>query len=243
MQEKEQQLPFEDAMKQFLQTYAQEQFGANADGEELMERAREEMEGFRRLMTYYKCAIMEVQTKFQVLSEEASLTYDRNPIESIKSRLKSVDSIREKLRRKGLPFTSASIERNIHDVAGLRIICSFPEDIYLVRGWLLEQDDIRLIEEKDYIRHPKDNGYRSLHLIVEVPIFLQKEKRPMRVEVQFRTIAMDFWASLEHKLKYKKNVAGADITEQLRQCAEESAALDLRMEAIRQQIEQIPANN
>ena len=188
------------------------------------------------LMAYYRCAIMEVETKFKVLNEQFSLEYDRNPIESIKSRLKSLDGIVKKVRRKNIPLTMEAIEENINDIAGIRVVCSFPEDIYLLAKCLLQQDDIRLIEKKDYIKNPKENGYRSLHLIVAVPIFLQNEKREMKVEVQLRTIAMDFWASLEHKVRYKKNIP-ADETERLAQelteCAEISAELDQRMQDIR----------
>ncbi|MDD6445765.1 MAG: GTP pyrophosphokinase family protein, partial [Lachnospiraceae bacterium] len=188
------------------------------------------------LMAYYRCAIMEVETKFKVLNEQFSLEYDRNPIESVKSRLKSLDGIVKKVRRKNIPLTMEAIEENINDIAGIRVVCSFPEDIYLLAKCLLQQDDIRLIEKKDYIKHPKENGYRSLHLIVAVPIFLQNEKREMKVEVQLRTIAMDFWASLEHKVRYKKNIP-ADETERLAQelteCAEISAELDQRMQDIR----------
>ena len=161
---------------------------------------------FKRLMAYYKCAIMEVETKFKVLNQEFSLEYDRNPIETIKTRLKSPDSIVKKLAKKDVPLTVESIEKNLNDIAGVRVICSFPEDIYVLADCLLQQDDIKLIEVKDYIKNPKPNGYRSLHLIVEIPIFLKDEKKNMRVEVQLRTIAMDFWASLEHKLSYKKDI-------------------------------------
>ena len=125
----------------------------------------------KTLMAYYQCAIMEVETKFRVLNEEFSLQYDRNPIESIKTRLKSIEGILKKLRRKNLPLTLASIEQEIRDVAGIRVICSFKEDIYMLANCLLEQDDITLIERKDYIEHLKESGYRSLHLIIEVPIF------------------------------------------------------------------------
>ena len=138
-----------------------------------------------------------------MLNEQFSVQYDRNPIETIKTRLKSMESIAGKMRKKELPLTLASLEEHLFDIAGIRVICSFPEDIYLLADCLLKQDDIRLIQKKDYIRNPKPSGYRSLHLIVEVPIFLEKEKRLMKVEVQLRTIAMDFWASLEHKLRYK----------------------------------------
>ena len=198
----------------------------------------------RTLMAYYQCAIMEVETKFRVLNEEFSLQYDRNPIESIKTRLKSIEGILKKLRRKNLPLTLASIEQEIRDVAGIRVICSFKEDIYMLANCLLEQDDITLIERKDYIEHPKESGYRSLHLIIEVPIFLQNEKRPMKVEVQLRTIAMDFWASLEHKLRYKKNIPAEQLDElsrELYSCAENIASIDERMNGIHIQMEKTMA--
>ena len=164
---------------------------------------------------------------------------DRNPIESIKTRLKSADSILNKLERKGLPITLEAVEEHINDVAGIRVICSFVEDVYLIADALLSQDDIKLIQEKDYISNPKQNGYRSLHLIVEVPIFLAEEKRPMKVEIQLRTIAMDCWASLEHKLKYKKSyVYTEEMADELFQCAVISARLDAKMETIRKKIEE-----
>lgn len=191
-------------------------------------------------MTYYSCAIMEVETKFKVLNEQFVLNRDYNPIETIKTRLKSPESIVEKLKRKGAPLEVESIEYYLSDVAGIRVICPFINDIYTLAECLLEQDDITLIEKKDYITCPKQNGYRSLHLIVEVPIFLQNERRPMKVEVQLRTIAMDFWASLEHRLRYKKNLR-SELSEQLsaelKDCAEQSAALDLRMENIKDLID------
>ena len=204
--------------------------------DEFLDFMEENTKPLDTLMAYYRCAIMEVETKFKVLNEQFSLEYDRNPIESVKSRLKSLDGIVKKVRRKNIPLTMEAIEENINDIAGIRVVCSFPEDIYLLAKCLLQQDDIRLIEKKDYIKHPKENGYRSLHLIVAVPIFLQNEKREMKVEVQLRTIAMDFWASLEHKVRYKKNIP-ADETERLAQelteCAEISAELDQRMQDIR----------
>ena len=151
---------------------------------------------FEQLYSYYKCAIMEIETKFRVLDEEFSLEYDRNPIESIKSRVKSENSLLKKVRKKNISLSLESIEKNIWDIAGVRVICSFPEDIYVIEKCLLKQDDIHLVERKDYIENPKPSGYRSLHLIVEVPIFLQNEKRNMKVEVQIRTIAMDFYRCL-----------------------------------------------
>ena len=192
---------------------------------------------YKELMAYYKCAMMEVETKFRVLSEELSLEYDRNPIETIKTRLKSVESIGDKMTSLGLPLTVESIEQNLHDIAGVRVICGFPNDIYTLADAFLNQDDITLIEKKDYIANPKPNGYRSLHLIVEIPIILHDEKKMMKVEGQFRTISMDWWASLEHKIRYKKEVEiPSGVATELKECAEAAAILDNRMESIQKRI-------
>ncbi len=192
------------------------------------------------LMSCYRCAIMEIETKFRVLNERFSLTHDRNPIDNIQTRLKSPESIHEKLIRKNLPLTLEAVEENLFDIAGVRVVCSFVDDIYMLADCLLRQDDITLIRRKDYIKNPKENGYRSLHLIVEVPIFLQKEKKLMRVEVQLRTIAMEFWANLEHQLRYKKSLSPkiiARTTRQLNECAQLSSILDSQMQDIRDMIE------
>jgi len=191
----------------------------------------------QRLMSYYRCAIMEIETKFRVLDEEYSLQHDRNPINSIKSRLKKFASIMEKMERKGYELSADSIEQNLNDVAGIRVICAFEEDVYTLADALLRQDDITLIRKKDYIKNPKSNGYRSLHLIVSVPIFLNNEKRIMKVEIQLRTIAMDCWASLEHQLRYKKNTkADEEIEQELLECAQLSFELDERMDKLRDSI-------
>ena len=191
-------------------------------------------------MAYYKCAMMEVETKFRVLSEELSLEYDRNPIETIKTRLKSVDSIGDKLTLLNVPITVSSIEENLHDVAGVRIICGFPSDIYTLADAFLKQDDITLIAKKDYIKNPKPNGYRSLHLVIETPVFLSDGKEIVNVEVQIRTIAMDFWASLEHQLKYKTDSeVSADLAQQLKECAETIAATDLKMQSVYKALKEI----
>ena len=188
---------------------------------------------YKELMAYYRCAMMEVETKFNVLNEELSLAYDRNPIETIKSRLKSPESIVDKIARKGLPLTIDSIEKNIRDIAGIRVICSFPSDIYMLADCLLSQDDITLIERKDYIEHPKPNGYRSLHLIVEIPIFLHNQKRLMKVEVQLRTLAMDLWASTEHKIRYKKDIyISPEDSQALLECAHGCSEIDRKLEQI-----------
>lgn len=210
-------------------------FASNIDRETLEWTQRKSI-NFQRLMSYYKCAIREVETKFRVLDEEYSLSNDRNPISSIKSRLKSLPSIMDKLERKNVAFSVMEIEKNLNDVAGIRVICSFLEDVYTLADALLKQDDITLIEIKDYIKNPKQNGYRSLHLIVEVPIFLEKEKKKMRVEIQLRTIAMDCWASLEHQLLYKK---GTEFTEDMKnsllKCAQITVELDSEMDLLRKE--------
>ena len=200
---------------------------------------REQYEAFTKLMAYYRCAMMEIETKLNVLNQEFSLRYDRNPISSIKSRLKSPASIREKLTRRGIDVTIENIEACLNDVAGVRVICAFPEDVRTIAKALLKQDDVELIEQKDYILNPKANGYRSLHLIVGVPIYLAHEKRKMRVELQLRTIAMDFWASLEHQLRYKKDVVFTDeMAKELKFCAELSAELDRRMDHLRESVQE-----
>ncbi|MCI8963689.1 MAG: GTP pyrophosphokinase family protein [Eubacterium sp.] len=192
---------------------------------------------FREMMMMYSCAIKEVKTKLQVLNDELSITRKRNPIEFIKSRIKQPTSIASKLKRKGCPVTVESAMDVLSDVAGVRVICAFIDDIYKVADMLTAQDDIELIKRKDYIKNPKMNGYRSLHLIVEVPVFFSDHKELMRVEVQIRTIAMDFWASLEHQLKYKKDIDDAEnIMYELRACADVINRTDYHMQSLRDRI-------
>ena len=208
----------------------------NLMSDEFLDFVNKNMKPIEKQMSYYQCAIMEVETKFKVLNEQYSLEYDRNPIESIRTRVKSYESILKKIRKKDIPITMEAIEENIKDIAGVRVICSFQDDIYALEESFLKQDDIELIERKDYIKNPKPSGYRSLHLIVQVPIFLQNTKKFVNVEVQFRTIAMDFWASLEHKMRYKKDIPESQVKflqEELYDCAEQSAKLDERMQGIR----------
>ena len=177
---------------------------------------------FQQVMMMYTCAIREVKTKLEVLNDELSVRNQRNPIEMIKSRVKKPMSIVEKLQRRGLPISLESMVDHLDDVADM----------------LVRQDDITVVAIKDYIKNPKPNGYRSYHMIVEIPVFFSDCKKPMRVEVQIRTIAMDFWASLDHQLKYKKEVVNEkEISEELRQCAEVIAQTDQKMYEIRQQIE------
>lgn len=191
---------------------------------------------FRELMAYYKCAMMTVETKFQVLNEELCLQHDHKPIETIRTRLKTPESIIEKMLRRGYGQSMESIEQNLNDIAGVRVICPFPEDVYMLADALLRQEDVTLIRRKDYIQNPKPNGYRSLHLIVTVPIFLAKETRTVKVEIQLRTLAMDTWASLEHRLCYKQdNVFTQSMAQELYHCAQLCAEFDARMDHLKTQ--------
>ena len=185
---------------------------------------------FDLLMSYYECAIMEVETKFRVLNHELSLEYDNNPIESIKTRVKSYDSILKKIRRKNIPLNLRAIEDNLKDIAGVRVICSFPDDIYKLAESFLKQDDITLIERKDYIKNPKESGYSSYHMIVEVPVKLTQKTIYVKCEIQIRTLAMDFWASFEHKVKYKtKNDVNPKMSKELVSCAKMINKFDTKM--------------
>ena len=192
---------------------------------------------YKELRMMYACAIKEVQTKFEVLETEFKVRYQRNPIAAIQTRLKSSSSIVEKMIRKGIPFSLENLEAEIHDLAGIRVICSYVDDIYALAEALISQDDITLVERKDYISSPKPNGYRSLHLIVSVPVFFSQQTRQIRVEVQIRTIAMDFWASLEHKIYYKfEGHAPAYISHDLQECAEIVGMLDAKMLSLNEAI-------
>lgn len=194
---------------------------------------------FQDAMMMYNCAIREVKTKLEVLNDELSVRNQRNPIEMIKYRIKQPHSIIEKLKRKGFPLTLQSMMENLDDIAGVRVICSFVDDIYALAGMMMRQDDVHVLQIKDYIRNPKDNGYRSYHIIAEVPVYFSDQKSFIRVEIQIRTIAMDFWASLDHELKYKKEIPDAEeISEELRACADIIADTDEKMLAIRRRIEQ-----
>ncbi|MGP1577385.1 MAG: GTP pyrophosphokinase [Treponema sp.] len=194
---------------------------------------------FIELMMQYECAMLEIQTKLEVLNKELSLNSDKNPFEAIICRIKKPISIINKLKKLNLEVTIENIEKELHDVAGIRVISTFPNDIYLLAEKLCSQDDIRLLQRKDYIKNPKPNGYRSLHLIVEIPVFFAEGKKLMQVEVQFRTIAMDFWASVEHKIYYKKthDCHTVQIADQLRSCADAIHAMDVRLQEISEEIE------
>ena len=201
---------------------------------------------FATTMQEYRAGISEITTKFKILDEDFKVRLDRNPIHTITSRLKSPRSLLEKMQRKGLPLTIPSMRENLHDIAGVRVVCNYLEDVSEIAEALLCQNDIRLIERKDYITCPKESGYRSLHLVVSVPVFLSDRSSEVPVEVQIRTIAMDFWASLEHRLRYKnEDVLQAhgpevdDIRARLVESAHLIAAIDQAMQRIQDDIERL----
>lgn len=203
------------------------------------EKYFEHLKVFQEMMMRYQCAILEVQTKLQVLNNDMSVRYRRNPIEFVKTRIKSPQSIAEKLNRRGLEISVDNMVEHLNDVAGVRVVCSFIDDIYEVAEMLARQSDINVLEIKDYIKNPKENGYRSYHMIIEIPVFFSDKTMNMRVEIQIRTIAMDFWASLEHELSYKKDIEWSkEISEELRACAETINKTDRTMMGIRNHIDE-----
>ena len=192
---------------------------------------------YEELMMMYKCAIREVLTKIEVLKDDLAVRSNRNPIETIKSRIKKPESIAKKLIHKNLDVTIENIFTNLNDVAGIRVICGFIDDIYDVADMIKAQDDINILQIKDYIKYPKVNGYRSYHMIVEVPVFFADRKQLMKVEIQLRTIAMDFWASLEHQLRYKKDIEDStEIASELKSCSDVITQTDFQMMMIRNRI-------
>ena len=195
---------------------------------------------FGDLMMMYRCAIREVQTKLEVLDDEFSVENKRNPISFIKTRIKNPQSIYNKLQKLGYEFTAENIQEQLNDVAGVRVVCAFIDDIYTIANLIAEQDDIKVIKIKDYIKKPKPNGYRSYHMIVEIPVFFSKGKTPMRVELQIRTNGMDFWATLEHQLRYKKGIEDLpgyeEISKELLLSAQAVIETDNEMQRIKNKI-------
>ncbi|MFD2209432.1 GTP pyrophosphokinase family protein [Virgibacillus halophilus] len=202
-----------------------------------MKQARNDL---TRFMMTYKFGLDEMNTKLMILKEEFQHFHDYNPIEHIKSRIKSPESILKKLTRKNLPVTLDAIKENIQDIVGFRIVCSFTSDIYRLSEMIQQQKDVTLVTCKDYIKHPKPNGYQSLHLILTVPVFMSDREEQVHVELQIRTVAMDFWASLEHKIyyKYNKNIP-ENLIEELRDTAAVANNLDERMEKLHREVQHI----
>ncbi len=197
-----------------------------------------------RFMMNYKFGLDEMNTKLKILQEEFQNIHEYNPIEHINSRLKSPESILNKVYRKNIPFSIESIKENIHDIAGIRIVCSFVSDIYMVSNMIHQQEDVTVISTKDYIKNPKPNGYRSLHLILSIPVFLSDRTESVLVEIQIRTVAMDFWASLEHKIYYKYNKdIPKSILNELTNAAEVATDLDYRMEKLHNEMKIVKGAN
>ena len=189
-----------------------------------------EEEEWSNMLLLYDSAIKEVSTKLEILNNEFKLSHQYNPIEHISSRLKTAESIARKLRRRDKELTVANVMSEVNDVAGIRVICSFTNDIYRIAKSIASQSDVEILNIKDYIKNPKENGYMSYHLIVTVPIFLSEKFVNTKVEIQIRTIAMDFWASLEHKIYYKfEGNAPRGIRAELKECADIVAFLDKKM--------------
>ena len=186
---------------------------------------------YEHIMFYYESGIQQIVAKLQILNNEFKNNHERNPIENIKSRVKSLDSIIDKMKRKGIPLTTNAMKREIKDIAGVRVICPFISDVYQVANMLVNQADVEIVTIKDYIKKPKENGYRSLHLIIQ---FTKFDLQGVEAEIQIRTIAIDFWATLEHQIKYKRNVPHEKtIRRELKRCADEIASVDLSMQTIR----------
>jgi len=204
-----------------------------------IEDLRNLMEDWKNELLVYKFALDQMDTKFSIISQEYNLIHGHNPIEHTKSRVKSFESLINKLVRKGCDITTKAAKEHINDIAGLRIVCSFLSDIYNMVEVLKEHEDIKILKMKDYIKKPKPNGYRSLHLIVEVPVYLTNRVEHAKVEIQIRTIAMDFWASLEHKIYYKlNNEVPNQLTDELKEAADIANYLDEKMLHIRTKADQ-----
>ena len=188
---------------------------------------------FQRIMMVYESAIKQIETKLDILNKEYKVTGNRNPIQTVKSRIKSPDSIAKKLEKKHIPVTFDGMIENLHYIAGVRVICPYIADIYTVRDILLKQPDLTLLEEHDYIENPKESGYRSHHIVVSIPVYLTDSVQNVKVEIQLRTIAMDFWASLEHELHYKNEAKVPDsVRRELFRVAETIAMTDREMQEI-----------
>ena len=217
-----------------------EQVVLYSEAQSINESSMEELKEFNETMMMYRCAIRQVVTKLEVLNDEFKIKSKRNPIRYINQRIKKPASIVEKMKKRGFELNMDSMIENLNDIAGVRVVCAYGSDIYALAQMLTKQDDVKLLLMKDYIKSPKDNGYRSLHLVIEVPVYFSNEKRPIKVEVQIRTMAMDFWASLEHHIRYKTD-GNADeaIASELKWCADTIHETDTRMQSIYEKIQKL----
>ena len=206
---------------------------------ELRARLFQNEQEFLQLQHLYRAAVKEIKMRLEVLNDGFRVNFDRNPIHHVETRLKSTASIIEKLERKGLPVTAKTARMKLNDIGGIRIVCNYIDDVYAVEKMLLRQSDIHLVKRQDYIAHPNFNGYRSLHLDMRVPVHLADRTESVTVEIQIRSVAMDFWASLEHDLRYKADKATLPegINEEMLQCADEIAAIDRKMQEMYKRIQ------
>lgn len=198
------------------------------DGDEAFDR----LIGFVELDHLYSSALKEISTKLDILDDNFNHVYKHNPIHHMERRVKEMNSLIKKLHRKQLEISAESAREHILDIAGIRVVCNYLEDIYVIEKMLLKQEDVKLLKRKDYIKNPKDNGYRSLHIVVSIPVFLSNKVEKLPVEIQIRTIGMDMWASLEHKIRYKNNASTDDYSDMLKDCALEIADVESKLQSI-----------
>ena len=213
------------------------EFKENIDKFKNGDEAFDKLVGFVELDHLYSSALKEISTKLDILDDNFNHIYKHNPIHHMERRVKEMTSLVKKLQRKGLTIDAETAKTNILDIAGIRVVCNYLEDIYVIEKLLLKQEDVKLLKRKDYIQHPKENGYRSLHIVVSIPVFLADRVEVTPVEIQIRTIGMDMWASLEHKIRYKNNTNTEDYKDKLKECAVEISDVEAKMQTIHSDIQ------
>lgn len=213
------------------------EFKENIDKFKNGDEAFDRLVGFVELDHLYSSALKEISTKLDILDDNFNHIYKHNPIHHMERRVKEMTSLVKKLQRKGLTVDAETAKTNILDIAGIRVVCNYLEDIYVIEKLLLKQEDVKLLKRKDYIQHPKENGYRSLHIVVSIPVFLADRVEATPVEIQIRTIGMDMWASLEHKIRYKNNTNTEDYKDKLKECAVEISDVEAKMQTIHSDIQ------
>ncbi|AYY66559.1 putative GTP pyrophosphokinase [Staphylococcus hominis] len=213
------------------------EFKENIDKFKNGDEAFDKLVGFVELDHLYSSALKEISTKLDILDDNFNHIYKHNPIHHMERRVKEMTSLVKKLQRKGLTIDAETAKTNILDIAGIRVVCNYLEDIYVIEKLLLKQEDVKLLKRKDYIQHPKENGYRSLHIVVSIPVFLADRVEVTPVEIQIRTIGMDMWASLEHKIRYKNNTNTEDYKDKLKECAVEISDVEAKMQTIHSEIQ------
>ncbi|BFL77664.1 GTP pyrophosphokinase [Staphylococcus hominis] len=213
------------------------EFKENIDKFKNGDEAFDKLVGFVELDHLYSSALKEISTKLDILDDNFNHIYKHNPIHHMERRVKEMTSLVKKLQRKGLTVDAETAKTNILDIAGIRVVCNYLEDIYVIEKLLLKQEDVKLLKRKDYIQHPKENGYRSLHIVVSIPVFLADRVEATPVEIQIRTIGMDMWASLEHKIRYKNNTNTEDYKDKLKECAVEISDVEAKMQTIHSEIQ------